>query len=206
MFRTSRYLPIALVAGVLVTAPACASSYYGRGYGYGATQDVRRIAYDRGFRDGMDRGDRDARRGRRFDLERDDDYRDADNGYHREYGDRDFYRRSYRDGYRAGYTQAFNRYAPQGYYPPRAGGPYPAPPPAAVYTSPAARIGFEDGLRAGRDDGHDRDRYDPTRARDYRKADHGYDRQYGSRDQYAAEYRAGFERGYAAGYRQNGRF
>jgi hypothetical protein len=39
-----------------------------------------------------------------------------------------------------------------------------------------------------------------VRARRYRSADHDYDRRYGSRDEYAREYRANFERGYREGY------
>ena len=40
-----------------------------------------------------------------------DDWRDANEGYRREYGDREFYRHEFREGFRAGYTDAFNAYA-----------------------------------------------------------------------------------------------
>ena len=83
----------------------------------------------------------------------------------------------------------------------RRGGVYP------VYRGPsrAADIGFRDGIEAGRDDARHRERFDPVRARRYRSADHDYDRRYGSRDEFAREYRANFERGYREGY-ERGRY
>jgi len=68
----------------------------------------------------------------------------------------------------------------------------------------ASRIGFdkgyEDGLRRGRDDGEDGDRYDVTRDGKYRDGDHGYRSSYGSRYTYVRSYRSGFELGYQDGY------
>ena len=68
----------------------------------------------------------------------------------------------------------------------------------------ASRIGFdkgyEDGLRRGRDDGEDGDRYDVTRDGRYRDGDHGYRSSYGSRYSYVRSYRSGFELGYQDGY------
>jgi len=82
------------------------------------------------------------------------------------------------------------------------GGSYP------VYRGPsrAAEIGYRDGVEAGRDDARHRERFDPVRARRYRSADHDYDRRYGSRDEYAREYRANFERGYRQGYDRGRRY
>jgi hypothetical protein len=72
--------------------------------------------------------------------------------------------------------------------------------------SRAAEIGYRDGIEAGRDDARHRERFDPVRARRYRSADHEYDRRYGSRDEYAREYRANFERGYRDGYDRGRRY
>src|SRR3954453_9535970 len=72
--------------------------------------------------------------------------------------------------------------------------------------SRAAEIGYRDGVEAGRDDARHRERFDPVRARRYRSADHEYDRRYGSRDEYAREYRANFERGYRQGYDRGRRY
>jgi hypothetical protein len=115
MRRTSRYLPaLLLVAGAVVATPACASGIYrgDRPYGvYGNGREFERRAYDNGFREGINAGEKDGRRGRSFEYDRHGEWRDADDGYHREYGSKDFYRRSFREGFRAGYAQGYNRYA-----------------------------------------------------------------------------------------------
>jgi hypothetical protein len=69
--------------------------------------------YERGFRDGIDNGRTDARKHRRFDVARDGDYRDADNGYKGRYGSRWQYASSYRRGYERGYRQGFSSIAAQ---------------------------------------------------------------------------------------------
>src|SRR5437773_9493182 len=98
MFKSSRYFaPALLVAGVLSATPACAQYTYGQRGGY--YRDVERRAYDIGYRDGIRQGENDARRGRAFAYTRHDEYRDADNGYHRGEGDLEFYRRSFRQGF-----------------------------------------------------------------------------------------------------------
>jgi hypothetical protein len=110
-----RYLrALAIVGLVAVAAPACAQTY---GYGYGRypdrnyTRAIEQRAYERGFREGQDEGRNDARHNRRFSYDRHNEYRDADNGYHRGDGDREFYRRAYRRGFEVGYNEAFNRSA-----------------------------------------------------------------------------------------------
>ena len=57
-------------------------------------------------------------------------------------------------------------------------------------------------LDKGREDGRDRDSYDPNRHSRYRSADHGYEKRYGSKDQYKEMYREGFRAGYNDAYRQ----
>jgi len=113
-----------LAAAALTTVPAQAQvygRYDGRGrngsYGYERSQYTRGMGFDRGFRDGLKHGRKDGDKHRSFSVARDSDFRDADNGYHRDYGNRDFYRRSFREGFRAGYAQGYNRYARNpGYY------------------------------------------------------------------------------------------
>lgn len=113
-----RFVPAALAVGVLALTSACATGYaYGdrggyrrdRGY-YGAYPGSERVAYDNGFREGIKDGDHDSRSGRRYEPTRHGDWRDADDGYRREFGDKNFYRRNFRAGYEAGYSQAFRRY------------------------------------------------------------------------------------------------
>jgi hypothetical protein len=216
MFKTHRYLPaLALSAGVLTASSACAS------YGYYPTQsggyryDIERRAYDYGYREGVKRGDDDGRKGRAFSFERHGDWRDADDGYSRSYGDREFYRRNYRRGFEAGYAEAYNRYRGYGYGRPRGTSDYPSGRygypsggygyPSGAYASPAAQTGYRDGYEAGRDDGRDRNSFNPIGSRRYRSGDHDYDSRYGSKDEYKRLYRDAFQRGYEQGYRENRR-
>jgi hypothetical protein len=74
------------------------------------------------------------------------------------------------------------------------------------YEEPAYARGFSDGYERGLNDGQDRDRYDPVGEREYRDADNGYFREYGSRDAYRNNYRAGFRQGYEDGYRAGQRY
>jgi hypothetical protein len=76
---------------------------------------------------------------------------------------------------------------------------------AGPYQEPAFARGYADGYATGAGDSRDRDRYDPVGHRDYRSADQGYQRDYGSRDAYRNNYRAGFRQGYDEGYRENER-
>jgi hypothetical protein len=213
MMKAHRYVTaLLLAAGVCAATPACAGQLYGYGgYPGGGVRDLERRGYDIGYREGLEQGRNDARRGRDFSYSRHDQYRDADQGYRRSEGDREFYRRSYRQGFQTGYTEAYNRNARGGYrgdqrgvYPseyPNYPNAYPNyPQNRGGYGSPAAQNGYRDGLEAGRDDARDRDRFDPARAKRYREGDHDYDRRYGSRDEYKREYRAAFEQGYREGY------
>ena len=49
-------------------------------------------------------------------------------------------------------------------------------------TSAAYENGYRDGIEEGRADARGRDSFDPVRHTRYRSADHGYDRQDGSKD------------------------
>jgi flagellar biosynthesis/type III secretory pathway protein FliH len=75
------------------------SSYY----------QVRRLAYDNGFREGIDEGRKAARKGDAFDPRRKKDYRKATKGYRRDYGDKDRYRDVFRAGFLDGYRQGYGR-------------------------------------------------------------------------------------------------
>jgi hypothetical protein len=194
-------LAASLLAGTAACAPTRYRPYSGvRDYPDDA-QYQERTAYDNGYRRGLAQGDNDARSGRAFSIERHDDYRDADNGYRREYGPKARYQTSFREGYRRGYSEAFNRssltYRRAPEYP---AGRYPA---YGGYTasSHAAQTGYRDGYDAGRDDARDHHAFEPGRLRKYRSADHDYDRRYGGVNEYKREYRTAFERGYEEGYR-----
>jgi hypothetical protein len=119
MLNKSRVLPALALVAALGVAPACASGgyvYRNDPYRGGYGREIERRAYDNGFRDGIKAGEKDGRRGRSFAFDRHDDWRDGDDGYHRNLGDREFYRRSFREGFRAGYTEAYNRNSRYGGY------------------------------------------------------------------------------------------
>ncbi len=165
--------------------------------------------FERGYRDGIQQGSKDARDGRRFEPERDRAYRNGDDGYNSRYGNRDAYRNEFRRGFTSGYRE--------GYYNVQGNGRYQrddriyqgrrddiyrgGPGRTRGYQDPAFARGYSDGWEKGRDDGRDRDRYDPVRHGDYKDGDNGYDRSYGSKDAYKNNYRSGFRQGYEAGYR-----
>ncbi|MCA1560336.1 MAG: hypothetical protein LC804_08740 [Acidobacteria bacterium] len=63
--------------------------------------------------------------------------------------------------------------------------------------------GYQDGLVKGREDERRNRSYDPARHSWYRSGDRGYNRRFGSRDEYRATYRDGFLAGYQNEYRAN---
>jgi hypothetical protein len=213
MLRALRFVPAALLMATGFATTACAAPLYGQRGGYYRNVDQR--AYDIGYRQGIREGESDARRGRDHSYTRHDQYRDADDGYRRAGGDREFYRRSYRQGFQTGYNQGYNRYGNAGRYPGSSYPTYPNYPSYPTYpergvprnggySSAATDIGYRDGLEAGRDDARDRRQYDPVRAKRYREGDHEYNNRYGSRDAYKRDYRAAFEQGYRDGYQNRG--
>jgi hypothetical protein len=85
---------------------------FGRDDGYHRYRhDPGRIAYEEGFRDGVNKGERDGKKGERYSLRRHGDYRDADDGYRRQYGPKYQYRRVYRQGFEDGYRRAYASYS-----------------------------------------------------------------------------------------------
>jgi hypothetical protein len=85
-------------------SPAPGDARYGYGYGYAAD-----IGYQNGLRDGLEKGRKDWRDRRSYDVVRHGWYRDGDRHYKKEYGLRDDYRDGYRMGFQRGYDEAFGR-------------------------------------------------------------------------------------------------
>jgi len=79
---------------------------YGRNASYAA-----RVAQERGYEDGLNRGERDGRKRDRFDVTRDGKYRDGDHGYKSSYGPRSEYVRAYRRAFEEGYRDGYEPYA-----------------------------------------------------------------------------------------------
>src|SRR5215208_3429092 len=63
------------------------------------------------------------------------------------------------------------------------------------YEEPAFARGYADGFRHAQDDRRERRRYDPVAHRDYRDADQGFSRSYGTVEAYRNNYRAGYRAG-----------
>jgi len=108
MLKNYRWLPPMLLAlGVWIATPGCATRIPPSRGGY--RQNVQRRAFDLGHQKGFDRGRDDARHGRQRSYEEYKEYRNGDDGYRRDEGDRDAYRDEYRQGFRAGYAEGFNQ-------------------------------------------------------------------------------------------------
>jgi hypothetical protein len=166
--------------------------------------DAQRTARDNGYRDGMKRGEEAVRGARALDIERERDYRNAENGYNRSLGDRNRYRDTYRGGFAEGYRDGYGR---RGIGRPS----FPSPPSngrgwGGTASYGAYQNGTADGYKKGLDDLHDRKRADVERQKWYRSGDHDYDSRYGPRETYRIEYRRGFEEGYNRAYREARRY
>lgn len=186
-----RFLLAPLASAIVLTAAAPAFAQWG------PYPDVRRAAYDNGFREGVKEGEKDGRHRDRFEYRDEGDFQRGDVGYHRSYGDVERYRQSFRSGFVDGYRQGFGRYTRGNGYgngSDRYGyGGY-------GYYSPAFDNGARDGYEKGREDVRDRDPFDPRRHQWYRAGDRHYKSEYGPRQRYEDEYRRGFTAGYEQGY------
>lgn len=204
-------VPILGVLALAIAAPACAQVYRPDSrYGYGV--DGRQVAYERGYREGVIEGERDGRSRDPYRYQDERDFRRADAGYERRFGDRDRYRANFRSGFADGYAEGYRRYARGGSYGrgddryrgPGYGGYGGYPQGRDRYLSPLD-IGARDGYEKGREDARDGDRPDPRSHKWYREGDREYNSRYGNRDQYKNEYRRGFIAGYERGYREGRR-
>jgi hypothetical protein len=84
-------------------------NYYGNG-SYGGTYGYnRRAGYDVGYQDGVTMAREDQYNRKPFNPNPRARFGGRDNGYSREYGDKNAYKDQYTDGYRAGYQSASDR-------------------------------------------------------------------------------------------------
>jgi hypothetical protein len=196
----------ALALGLAATAEAQRNGRDPRSsYGYGRYGEVGRIAYDRGFREGVKEGEKDGRSRDPFRYQDEGDYRSGDAGYSRSYGDVTFYRQHFRSGFADGYADGYRRYN-GGYSAPGYGYGRPGYSAGQGYGYGDGRYvsGFEIGAREGYEKGVEDARknraFDPRRHEWYREGDRHYENRYGSREQYKVDYRRGFTSGYDRGY------
>ncbi len=87
--------------------PRAGDRAYGYGYPTGTAGYGRNIAEQNGYNDGYQRGVDDARHNRRYDLDRQNWFRDGDRHYDSRFGTRDHYRVEYREGFRQGYEAGY---------------------------------------------------------------------------------------------------
>jgi len=98
-------LVVLIVAAIVVAGCASRSAAGGA-----LTLEGRQWAYDRGYSDGVERGQNDLRNGLPFDPKRDEAYEEGDRGYRRPFRSRDTYREVYRQAYEAGYKRGYYGY------------------------------------------------------------------------------------------------
>ncbi|CAN5861353.1 hypothetical protein BH24ACI5_BH24ACI5_21160 [soil metagenome] len=196
-------VPILGVLTLAIAAPACAQVMR-PDTRYGSSVDVRRVAYDRGYREGVIEGERDGRNREPFSYQNERDFQRATIGYHRSYGDPERYRLNFRAGFADGYDQGYRRYARGNYGRDSYGrdSRYGGYSQGRAVPLGAYDIGARDGFEKGRDDASNRRRADARSHKWYREGDRDYNNRYGSRDQYKNEYRRGFLAGYDRGYGQ----
>ena len=220
-------MAVGVAALIAIAAPANAQVWNDGGQRGTYRNDSRSAAFNNGYRDGLHRGENAARDRRPFDMQREKDYRNADDGYRREYGDRNFYRDEFRRGFAQGYQEAYGR--SNGYDGRRDGqwgSQYPSN--GRVYGgvlgdrgdrgygygnggygagfSIAFRNGAGDGYQKGLDDARDGKYPQPERQKWYRQGDRNYNGRDGiPRDEYKNEYRRGFQEGYRRAYNERGR-
>lgn len=209
---TTRFLTISLTLSMtglaLLAAPAralaqpwtpAAAAYATDDY-RSSYADAQRSAYDNGYRSGLKRGAQAARDRRPLDIERERDYRGAEEGYNRTHGDRNRYRDTFRGGFAAGYRDGYTQRGARASFP-SAGSEY-GRGYGGTANFGARQNGLSDGYKKGLDDLNDRKYPDVSRQKWYRNGDHDYDSRYGSKESYRLEYRRGFEDGYGRAYRE----
>ena len=212
MVTTHRHVAAGtLFLAVVMFSPACATGAYSGSQRPSVDyRNLDRWAYDNGYGGGRRHGERDARSRLAYRVDRDREYRAADEGFYRR-GSYPLYQyqQMFRAGYEAGYDEGYARWARTtrrgGRVTPGAGQLPRGVAPGAAYGSSAARNGYTDGLEAGRDDARANRSFDPRRPKLYREGDHHYSSRDGSREDYKRDYRAAFQQGYEQGYRDSRR-
>jgi hypothetical protein len=208
-----RYFTIAagIAALAATAAPAQAQIWNDNGRPGAYRTDVRSLAYNNGYRSGLERGQQASRDRRAFDIEREKDYRKADEGYKKQYGSKDYYRDEFRRGFTQGYQEGYSRFSYRGgdrrdnrypngrVYGDVRGGTYGYGYGAGLNI--AFRNGEADGYQKGLDDARNGKYPQAERQKWYREGDHNYNSRDGlTREQYKNEYRRGFQQGYARAY------
>ena len=214
---SARHLTV--IAALALAAPAAklnAQQPWGQpGYPYGSySQRYSQTAQDEGYRRGLTAGEEDRRRGAPFNFTNESDYRRADIGYRSEFGSRDQYREEFRSAFASGYREGYGYVNSRQYGPPgppawsngRGRGAYNGYDSQYGRYDLAFNTGYADGYDEGLNDGRKRHRNDPLAESRYRNGDHGYQRNYGTIENYKLNYRQGFSNGYERGFSDGVRY
>ncbi len=162
-------------------------------YRRGNPAQAQQYGYQNGYDDGLRRGQHEGRENDPYDYQT-PDWRQATRGYQEWMGPVNWYQRGYQEGYSRGFRAGYREVAQNWYDGGHRRQHYVWR--ARDRDSIAYRTGYEDGSSVAREDvarwkpfnSQPRGRYDDR--------DHGYRRDYGSKDQYKMEYADGYRDGY----------
>jgi hypothetical protein len=194
--RTIRMASYALACTLIMSGFALARDDDDDYYRQGNPAQARHYGYENGYRDG-------ARHGRHEGREHDPneyqtpDWNQATRGYKNWMGPVSWYQHGYQEGYSNGFRDAYRSaagwrdghgYRDEGWsYGAWGGG-----------NDVAYHFGYEDGSIAARSDIERGKSYNSKPRGRYEDRDHGYRREYGSKNEYKAEYTDGYRAGYDA--------
>jgi hypothetical protein len=191
---------------VMAPVPAQADDHHG------GALEAHQHGYEHGYRDGYDYGLETKEHSRPLNFQT-DAYKDGDKGYKDYFGKKDEYKLGYREGYKSGAEDAYagnNKkleqlflYTDPNYDPDKT-----AEDPTVLiyrerhftYEDVAGDLGYRDGLNAGLKDFRKGDKFNPHDHDAYKNAEHGYDKAYGSKDDFKRAYRQSYETGYRDGF------
>jgi len=170
------------------------------GYYRGGNYDqARQYGYQRGYNDGIGKGRHEGREHDPYDYQT-PDYRQATRGYERWMGPVEVYQRAYREGYSGGFRSGYSEVTQRGWRDGDRDGDWRQDGWRTGYDpnaeNVANRFGYQDGAQAAREDVDHRKSYNSKPRGRFDERDHGYRREFGSKDQYKSEYAAGYRAGY----------
>jgi hypothetical protein len=194
---------------VTLVMSGVALAQYDRGdydgyYRQGNTAEARQYGYQNGYNDGIGKGQHEGRERDPYDYQT-PDWRQASRGYQHWMGPIGGYQRGYQEGYRRGFRSGYRSVAGWRGYGDRdgwgRGGYYPYQ--TGYEGNVAYQFGYEDGVAVARADIQNRKRYNSKPRGRFDDCDHGYRREYGTKNQYKAEYANAYRNGYDSvmGYR-----
>ena len=183
-------MTLVLAAVLTVCAPAFAQDYDR----HPAVQ-ARQYGYDKGYRDGVLRGQHEGRENDPYDYHT-PDWRRATRGYEPWMGPVSVFQQGYQQGYAAGFQSGFASVRPAVPYGDRDDfrpTNYPD-----RYVNVGYDFGRQDGAEAAREDIYHNKPFNPNPRGRYGSMDHGYHREYGDKGYYQAQYDSGYHAGYEA--------